>query len=97
MFYHLISSGEEGLFHLDVYSGSLYLLQNLDHERRTLYSLHITLSNSATEGSADSLNTTSVLQLTILDIPDDLHFSTPAEFSTVSEDTEIGTEVLFYI
>lgn len=95
MFYHLISSGEENLFHLDVYSGSLYLLKNLNHERKTLYYLDITISNSATDGSADSLNTTDVLKLTILDIPDDLHFSAPAEFSTISEDIEIGTEVVY--
>ncbi|KAI6646531.1 Protocadherin Fat 4 isoform X1 [Oopsacas minuta] len=92
VFYYLTSPEEEDLFHLDVYSGSLYLLRSLDHERSTSYSLHITASNSATR-SVDSLNTSTVLLLTILDIPDDLHFSTEAEFSTVSEDIEIGVEI----
>ena len=91
MFYFL-SPPEEGLFHLDIYSGGLYLLRSLDYESHTSYSLLITASNSPIEG-ADSLNTSAQLELTVLDIREDLRFETDAKFTTLSEDFQTGDEV----
>ena len=92
--FYFLSSSAGGLFHLDLYSGGLYLLRSLDYESTTSYSLLITVSNSPREGAADSLNTTAQLELTILDIVEDLTFETEAEFIPVSEDVQSGTEVV---
>ena len=93
VFYFLSSVPEEGLFHLDLYSGALYILRSLDYETTTAYSLLVTASNSPVAGTADSLNTSAVLELTILDIVEDLRFENDLMLTTVSEDVLSGSQV----
>ena len=85
IYYFLTSTEEEGLFHVDLYSGSLYLLRSLDRERKSVYSLQITASNSPIQGTPGDLNSSVTFRLTLLDIPDDLHFEKRVYFATVSE------------
>lgn len=91
--YSFVDSGD-GKFEVDKLSGAVRIVQNLDYEKKQVYSL---VAKAKDKGKPISLSSTCHIEVEVVDVNENLHrplFPSFVDKGYIKEDVPIGTSVM---